>query len=149
MGANFAVRRRLFDAIGGFDERLGCGGPLRAGEDFDFAYRTYRSGAAILLRPDVSLLHDGRRERSEWPGLVRNYGIGDGAFYSKHIRCGDWRAMQMLSATRCDGWGRGWPRSVSSGSGPTRTSISAACSRASKKGCGSGSIDRPRQYVAR
>jgi glycosyltransferase involved in cell wall biosynthesis len=97
MGANFAARRRLFDAIGGFDERLGCGGPLCAGEDFDFAYRTYRSGAVILLRPDVSLLHDGRRERSDWPGLVRNYGIGDGAFYSKHIRCGDLRAMQMLS----------------------------------------------------
>jgi glycosyltransferase involved in cell wall biosynthesis len=97
MGANFAARRRLFSAIGGFDERLGCGGPLRAGEDFDFSYRTYRSGAVILLRPEVSLFHDGRRERSEWPGLVHNYGIGDGAFYAKHIRCGDWHAMQMLS----------------------------------------------------
>jgi glycosyltransferase involved in cell wall biosynthesis len=97
MGANFAARRCLFGAIGGFDETLGCGGPLRAGEDFDFAYRTYRSGAVILLRPEVSVLHDGRRERSDWPGLVRNYGIGDGAFYSKHIRCGDWYAMQMLS----------------------------------------------------
>jgi glycosyltransferase involved in cell wall biosynthesis len=97
MGANFAARRCLLNAVGGFDEKLGCGGPLRAGEDFDFAYRTYRSGAVILLRPEVSLLHDGRRERPDWPGLVHNYGIGDGAFYSKHIRCGDWYAMQMLS----------------------------------------------------
>jgi glycosyltransferase involved in cell wall biosynthesis len=97
MGANFAARRGLFDSIGGFDEQLGCGGPLRAGEDFDLSYRTYRSGAVILLRPDVSLLHDGRRELPDWPGLVHGYGIGDGAFYSKHIRCGDWRAVQMLS----------------------------------------------------
>ncbi len=97
MGANFAVRRSLFDAIGAFDVALGAGGPLCAGEDFDFAYRTYLSGAVILLRPEVSVLHDGHRDRVEWPRLMRNYGIGDGAFYSKHVRCGDLRATRMLS----------------------------------------------------
>ena len=97
MSANFAARRRLFSTIGGFDENLGCGGPLPGGEDFDLAYRTYRTGSVILLRPEVSVLHDGRRERSEWPTLIRNYGIGDGAFYSKHVRCGDGYAMLLLS----------------------------------------------------
>jgi glycosyltransferase involved in cell wall biosynthesis len=97
MGANFAVRRRLFDAIGAFDVNLGAGGPLCAGEDFDFAYRTYLSGSVILLRPEVSVLHDGHRDLVEWPRLIRNYGIGDGAFYSKHVRCGDLRATRMLS----------------------------------------------------
>jgi GT2 family glycosyltransferase len=96
MGANFAARRRLFDSVGGFDEALGGGGPLRSSQDFDLAYRAYRAGSVILLRPEVTLVHDGRRELDDWPGLLRNYGIGDGAFYSKHVRCGDMYALFLL-----------------------------------------------------
>jgi glycosyltransferase involved in cell wall biosynthesis len=104
MGANFAARRRLFDAVGDFDEILGGGGPLRSSQDFDFAYRTYRSGSVILLRPEVTLLHDGHRDEGDWPTLLHNYGMGDGAFYSKHVRCGDIRALILLM--RCIGtWG--------------------------------------------
>jgi glycosyltransferase involved in cell wall biosynthesis len=97
MGANFAARRRLFRSIGGFDEVLGGGGPLRSSQDFDLAYRTYRAGSVILLRPEVTLLHDGRRDRDDWPAVLRNYGIGDGAFYSKHVRCGDMYALVLLA----------------------------------------------------
>jgi glycosyltransferase involved in cell wall biosynthesis len=96
MGANFAARRRLFDAVGGFDEVLGGGAPLRSSQDFDLAYRTYRAGSVILLSPDITLLHDGRREPEDWPTLLRNYGVGDGAFYSKHVRCGDVYAFSLL-----------------------------------------------------
>lgn len=97
MGANFAARRRLFEAIGGFDEVLGGGGPLRSSQDFDLAYRAYRAGRVILLRPEVWLHHDGRREAEDWPTLLRNYGIGDGAFYSKHVRCRDGYALWLLT----------------------------------------------------
>ncbi len=96
MGANFAARRRLFSTIGGFDEVLGGGGPLRSSQDFDLAYRTYRAGSMILLRPEVTLLHEGWREAEDWPKVLRNYGIGDGAFYSKHVRCGDMYALYLL-----------------------------------------------------
>ena len=96
MGANFAARRRLFDTIGGFDEVLGGGGPLRSSQDFDLAYRTFRAGSVILLRPEVTIRHDGRRDHEDWPGLLRNYGIGDGAFYSKHVRCGDIYALRLF-----------------------------------------------------
>jgi GT2 family glycosyltransferase len=96
MGANFAARRRLFVAIGGFDEVLGGGGPLRSSQDFDLAYRTYRAGSVILLRPEVTLLHDGHREPEDWPAVLHNYGVGDGAFYSKHVRCGDMYALYLL-----------------------------------------------------
>jgi GT2 family glycosyltransferase len=96
MGANFAARRRLFNRIGGFDEVLGGGGPLRSSQDFDLAYRTYRAGAVILLRPEVTLLHDGGREPADWHAVMRNYGVGDGAFYSKHVRCGDVYAGFLL-----------------------------------------------------
>jgi glycosyltransferase involved in cell wall biosynthesis len=96
MGANFAARRRLFSGIGGFDEILGGGGPLRSSQDFDLAYRAYRAGSVILLRPEVTLSHDGRRDTEDWPTLLMNYGIGDGAFYSKHVRCGDVYAFWLL-----------------------------------------------------
>jgi len=89
MSANFAARRSLFERAGTFDEMLGAGGQLKSAEDFDLAYRAYRRNAVILLRPEVIVRHDGRREREDWPALLRSYGFGDGAFYSKHVRCRD------------------------------------------------------------
>jgi GT2 family glycosyltransferase len=97
MGANFAVRRRLFERIGGFDEMLGGGGPLRSSQDFDFQYRAYVAGATTLLRPDVKVDHYGLRTGEQWPATLRAYGIGDGAFYSKHVRCGDLFALRLLA----------------------------------------------------
>jgi glycosyltransferase involved in cell wall biosynthesis len=101
MGANFAARRSLFERAGTFDEVLGGGGPLKSSQDFDLAYRAYRRNAPILLRPEVIVRHDGRRERVDWPALLRAYGFGDGAFYSKHVRCRDPYAAWM--ATRIFG----------------------------------------------
>lgn len=97
MGANFAARRRLFERIGPFDEVLGGGGALRSSQDFDMAYRTWRGGSVIVLRPEVQIRHDGRREEKDWPALLTAYGIGDGAFYSKHVRCRDPYATWMFA----------------------------------------------------
>ena len=96
MGANYALRRSVIDAVGGFDEALGGGGPLRSSQDFDFAYRVYRAGYAVLLVPDVKVDHYGSRTGDQWPGTMKAYGVGDGAFYSKHIRCGDPLAMMLF-----------------------------------------------------
>lgn len=96
MGANFAARRSLFKRIDGFDEVLGGGAPLRSSQDFDFQYRAYLSGAVTLLRPEVKIDHYGVRNRQQWPATLRNYGFGDGAFYFKHVRCGDLFATSLL-----------------------------------------------------
>lgn len=98
MGANMAVRRAAFERIGGFDEAMGGGGPLRSSQDFDLSLRMYRAGYAVLLEPDVVVDHYGSRSPEQWPVTIRNYGIGDGAFYSKHIRCGDLLALRLLGA---------------------------------------------------
>jgi glycosyltransferase involved in cell wall biosynthesis len=97
MGANFAARRSLFERAGTFDEALGSGGRLKSAEDFDLAYRAYRRNAVILLRPEITVRHDGRREREDWPALLRNYGFGDGAFYLKHVRCRDPYAAWLVT----------------------------------------------------
>jgi GT2 family glycosyltransferase len=99
MGANFSARRRLFDRVGVFDEMLGGGGPLWSSQDFDLSYRAYHGGCAILLRPEVVIRHDGRREIDDWPALLLAYGSGDGAFYAKHVRCADLYATWLLART--------------------------------------------------
>ncbi len=96
MGANFAMQRVLFHRIGGFDEALGGGGPLRSSQDFDYQYRAYREGAVCLLSPDVWVHHYGIRAPQAWRDTLKAYGIGDGAFYLKHVRCGDFMALRLL-----------------------------------------------------
>ena len=96
MGANMAIRRSLLKEVEGFDEALGGGGPLRSAQDYDFAYRTYLTGKTILLEPNVWVDHYGTRTQDQWPLTLKNYGIGDGAFYAKHIRCGDTQAMWLF-----------------------------------------------------
>ena len=96
MGANMAIRRRAFDAIGGFDELMGGGAPLRSSQDFDFSLRLYRGGWAVLLDPDVQVDHYGARRADQWSATEEAYGIGDGAFYGKHVRCRDLMALRML-----------------------------------------------------
>lgn len=97
MGANMAMRRSAHARVGGFDEALGGGGPLRSSQDFDFAYRINRAGMSILLEPAVTVDHYGTRTAEQWPGTLVAYGIGDGAFYSKHIRCRDPFAAFLFS----------------------------------------------------
>jgi GT2 family glycosyltransferase len=97
MGANFAARRRLFDRIRGFDEILGGGGPLKSTQDFDLQYRAYLAGMTTILRPEVKVDHYGLRSTEQWPAQERAYAFGDGAFFSKHVRCGDARAVAMLA----------------------------------------------------
>ena len=96
MGANYAVRRSLFARIGHFDEALGGGGPLKSSQDFDFQYRAYLAGATVALCPEVKVDHYGLRTREQWPATQRAYGFGDGAFYFKHVRCGDLFALWLL-----------------------------------------------------
>lgn len=97
MGANFAARRRLFERIGGFDEVLGGGGPLRSSQDFDLQYRVYRAGLVTLLTPTVRVDHYGLRARADWPKTLTAYGVGDGGFYMKHLRCGDLYAGWLMA----------------------------------------------------
>lgn len=99
MGANFAVRRSVGQALGGFDEVLGLGAPLKSSNDFDFAFRVFRGGHTILLEPDVIVYHYGFRSYAQWPQSLKTYGYGDGAFYMKHVRTGDVLAAWLLGKT--------------------------------------------------
>jgi glycosyltransferase involved in cell wall biosynthesis len=90
IGANLAFRSQTLREVGGFDELLGVGAPLRSAADNDVIYRLLRSGHDVLDLPEPAIIHDGFRSWGEgMRRLWRNYALGAGAYCSKHLRCGD------------------------------------------------------------
>ena len=97
-GANLAVRVSALRRVGGFDEVLGVGAPLRSAEDVDLAYRLLRQGCGVLELPEPAVTHHelapmGAAARA----LLRGYAFGQGAMCMKHLRAGDVRVLPLLA----------------------------------------------------
>jgi GT2 family glycosyltransferase len=104
-GAHMVVRRSTFLALGGFDERLGPGTPLRAAEDLDYSYRLLKARYRAVTTPGVWVFHHQWRPQDELPADLGRRCYGQAAFCVKHIHAGDrypWRilAEQMRSDAR-------------------------------------------------
>ncbi|MEZ5100679.1 MAG: glycosyltransferase [Thermoleophilia bacterium] len=81
--ACMAVRREAWLALGGFDEQLGLGAPLRSGEDLDLALRALAAGWRVLQTPAVEVEH---LTPVPWAGrarVVRRNWHGSGAAFAK------------------------------------------------------------------
>jgi glycosyltransferase involved in cell wall biosynthesis len=97
-GCNMAFRRRMFDAVGPFDVKLGPGTKTGAiFEDIDFVYRVYAQAGKIVYSPDLVVYHNhGRRTDTQVRSLIRKYAIGRGSFYCKHLLHGDQLLMRIM-----------------------------------------------------
>lgn len=96
IGCNMAIQRRVFAAVEEFDPFLGPGRKTKAFEDLDFLYRVYKQGLEIAYSPKVLVYHNhGRTSDSEIQHLNRNYLVGRGAFYCKHILKLDEQVLKM------------------------------------------------------
>lgn len=96
IGCNMAIHRRVFAAVGEFDPFLGPGHKTQAFEDLDFLYRVYKQGFEIAYAPEVLVYHNhGRTTDAEIDRLNRNYLVGRGAFYCKHILKLDEQVLKM------------------------------------------------------
>ncbi|HKV25998.1 MAG TPA: glycosyltransferase family 2 protein [Candidatus Acidoferrum sp.] len=96
IGCNMAVHRSACEAVQGFDTSLGPGNRTRALEDMDFLYRIYKCGLKMIYSPSVLVFHNhGRKSDAQVQSLTRNYLIGRGAFYCKHILSGDRDILKM------------------------------------------------------
>ena len=88
MGGNMFATRQLLDAVGGFDEDLGPGGPLRTGEECELTFRTMRAGFSVIQSPTPVVTHWGVRQREGGAArrMVNDGFFAMGAGYGKHIR---------------------------------------------------------------
>lgn len=97
MGANMAMRRDLFAAIGLFDVRLGAGRFFAGADEVDLFYRALKAGYRLLYAPNVLVHHDHDRVTvAQASRLEYGYGKGCAAYLVKHSLQGDKHAMRML-----------------------------------------------------
>ncbi|HXU82135.1 MAG TPA: glycosyltransferase [Polyangia bacterium] len=95
-GANMGLRRDAYQAVGGFDLLLGCGGPLRAWPERDIGYRILSRGGRIIYTPDAVVHHRHWRDWQEVRRTFLNYAFGTGAVAGKYLRSGDWGGAYVL-----------------------------------------------------
>jgi len=95
-GGNFAGRRRVLEAVGGWDVRLGAGSPGRSAEVIELLDRILRYGYAIRYEPAAIVRHQlqdrQRRLSTRW-----TYGFGIGAFLALRAKRADRLAVAALT----------------------------------------------------
>jgi glycosyltransferase involved in cell wall biosynthesis len=97
IGANMAIRRTVFDAVGLFDTKLGAGTKFPAGEEMDLTIRAITAGFKVMQTPSLEVTHLGVRVGAAASALMRGYGIGLGATLAKHVRLGTPGAAYVLT----------------------------------------------------
>jgi GT2 family glycosyltransferase len=84
-GANLAVRREVWESVGGFDPFFGAGAYF-SGDDVDFATRASLAGWTGAYVPDAVVQHHhGRRPGPEIDQRLSQYARGRGAYYTKGL----------------------------------------------------------------
>jgi GT2 family glycosyltransferase len=96
MGACMALRIDAWHQLGGFDDQLGAGSPLRSGEENDMSVRLLHSQYAIAETPHAKVVHYGFRDRLLSPQLHASYMLGSGAATAKMIRIGKLTAIRTI-----------------------------------------------------
>lgn len=82
-GANFAMRRDIVAALGGFDEALGVGSQTRGGEDIDMFVRVLLAGHHLVYQPSALVWHRHRADMHALHDQISGYGLGLGAWITK------------------------------------------------------------------
>jgi glycosyltransferase involved in cell wall biosynthesis len=97
LGANMAFGRVVVEKIGIFDELLGAGTPLHAGEETDFVFRAFTDGIQVTYDPSLRVLHDhGRTGEAAYYKLMTGYSIGTGGLLAKWLLRGDTKLVKPL-----------------------------------------------------
>jgi GT2 family glycosyltransferase len=98
-GANMAFRRRVFDTVGLFDERLDVGAAGCSG-DSEFWYRILHCGGTCRYDPGAVVFHYHRRAFDDLARQIRAYMSGHAAaLLVQHERTGDRGNLRRLLLT--------------------------------------------------
>lgn len=79
VGANFAVRRALYHAVGGCDERFSI-----CCDDVDLSWRLHRAGATVAYAPTAVVHYRYRNDIADAVRQQRNYGRTEGLLVRLH-----------------------------------------------------------------
>lgn len=93
IGAGHAIRRIVFEAVGGYDERL-----FFCGEELDLCYRMLNTGHRIAYMPDVVILHKVSPQHRVFWGKGRFYYTVRNNLYSAYKFGAARRRLLMSSA---------------------------------------------------
>ncbi len=95
---NMAGFRSTLLEVKGFDPELGPGTDFPAGEDNDMGLRLLSAGCRILYDPAAIIYHRAWRGPEEYIPLRWRYGLGQGAYYAKHLSLRDRYMLGRLAA---------------------------------------------------
>jgi glycosyltransferase involved in cell wall biosynthesis len=93
-GANFVVHKKVIDAIGSFDEKLGAGTRFRC-EDIDLAARASRAGFTGAHVPELVVYHHhGRKPGPELIELKKQNDFARGAYFIRMIQLKEFKYLR-------------------------------------------------------
>ncbi len=96
VGACMGLQRRVWKALGGFDQMLGVGAPLQSNSEGDLVIRALQSGYFVYETPAVQVIHQGFRTWPEGLILIGRYWYGTGAMYAKYFKIAPRSSTRLL-----------------------------------------------------
>jgi GT2 family glycosyltransferase len=81
--ACMALRKSVWAELGGFDEMLGVGSPLRSAEEVDLTLRALLAGFEVCETPMAEVVHHGDFAHEERGQLIGRNWYGTGAAFAK------------------------------------------------------------------
>lgn len=82
-GANMALRKRVIEKVGFFDEALDAGTITKSGGDHEYFVRILLRGYHIIYEPEALSWHRHRRTWKELQNTIRGYGTGIYAYWTR------------------------------------------------------------------
>lgn len=96
-GNNFAFRKHDLYKLGGFNENIGVGSNLYAGDDTDLLYRLLECKGVVSCVNDAVVYHYQPKDLSSVLRKKRGYSISSAAVFASRARFGDVYAFALLA----------------------------------------------------
>lgn len=90
------LKQKTWQVLGGFDEILTVGAPLKGGEDTDLSIRAVLAGYFIYHTPRLAVINHSFFTWQEVNDVNHRYLYGSGAMFAKLLKCKDWPALGLL-----------------------------------------------------
>jgi glycosyltransferase involved in cell wall biosynthesis len=99
-GGNMSFRREAIKRIGGFDNALGAGTVVEAGEDTAALSMMLLAGGTVVWQPSALTHHSHRRDYAALRSQLKGYGRGLAGFYMSMIAHRPSAIVDLLRLTR-------------------------------------------------